>query len=501
MASVHTQDGLTKETIDIHKHLYVLQVYHYNISKDLAALYSSLKRFMPKRPSRFTLKSAPPNPNRSCCSRGMNANAQVLPATDQKVNVVKSTKDLRDEASKPNASWRDKLWLWLEHPENSSRSSKIARVVRRVILVLSFLVTMISVWPEFQLSYGPAAPSCERAARDYCNLLRALPDDWKWPGGTVTIDWSHRWDGMTKADVIRANPYCFEMTCGMLNAAPIAQATPRESYKAPVISEQDKQYCRDSNKDPNETVYGGCFDASNTHCSWPVMHANYSFYDIQCPTVTGSSTTTIETQAVDVNGKLFTTELTTTITNMSGPQPFDTSTFGQQIQANGIAPPLNRHSIPVCDRKVCQDLEEENITNGIIKMLGRPFGFNKFLLIVTTILVSFFAIEFGVKLLAMRSPKRFFLTLTPGIFNWAELFALLISVYELIVVSSKFSTSMKGSFENGDSWGFEGFGAPSFEWYYSRAVYPSDNFRLWSLVVPLRFILQMRVCKHTCRGD
>ena len=514
IATVHMQDDESevrpidprKQAVDIHKHLYVLQVYHYNISKDLVALYSSLERFKPPKPRKLTIKlrdqdisvefEESKSKSSRRCSFWRGINSKVVPEMQEDADTVKKKpwvkdkEELRKEASKANASWRDKLWLWLENP--SSRSRKIAGRVRAVILFSSFIVTMVSAWPEFQLSYGPAAPSCERAARDYCNLLHALPDDWKWPGGkSVTIDWSQRWNGMTKADVIRANPYCFEMTCGMLNAAPVAQATPLGTYTAPVLSEQNKKYCRDSNKDPNENVYTGCSDGSNAHCSWPVVHTNYSFYDIQCPTVIGSSTATVETQTVDATGKLVTIELTTTITNMSGPQPFDTSTLGQQIQFNGVFPPLNEHHVPVCHRKVCQNLEEDNITNGIIKWLGRPYGFNKILLIVNTFLVVFFVVEFCVKLLAMRSPKRFFLTLTPGFYHWAELLVLLISLIELSVVSEKFSTSMEDSAESGDAWGYEVFGDPFFS-------FPSDNFRVWSLVVPLRFILQMRVCEHTC---
>ena len=158
---------------------------------------------------------------------------------------------------------------------------------------------------------------------------------------------------------------------------------------------------------------------------------------------------------------------------MTGPQPFDTSTLGQQIQSHGVFYPLN-HNVPVCNRKVCQNLEEDNITYNLIKILGQPYGFNKLLLIMNTILVMFFLIEFGVKLLAMRSPKRFFLTRTPGFYNWAELLVLLISLVELCVVSANFSTSMEGSAENGDAWGYEVFGDPFFSLFH----FPSDNFRI-----------------------
>lgn len=488
--------------VDLDKLLSSLHVFHYNISKDLAALYPMLKRHMPPKPEERVKKDVTMHPNdaeetgegegasrgksdrkaKSCCgpkpsSRVQPDGAELPPQDDDEF--------WRRKALRSDASCRDKLWLWLEHPD-TSRSSKIGSYVRTFVLLLSFLVTMCSAFPEFQLSYGPAAPSCERAARDYCNILHDLPSTWEWPGEKpITLDWSHRWDGLTKEDVIRANPYCFNMTCGLLNTAPAAQATARGAYREPAVSEQSKQFCRDNDYDPDEMVYSGCVGDTNGECAWPVMQSKFSSINFECPSVssTSTSTTTIETI---VNGKLVITEHTVETKTMTGPEPFDTSTLGQQIQFNKLIPLFNL-AVPVCNRKVCQDLDAEGISWGL--PFGRPFGFNKFLFIITTFLVIFFAIEFAVNLIAMRSPRRFF----KSPLNWAELICVFISVYELIFVTWNFTTGMAGSSEAGDgsSWGYESFGSPSFR----RGLgfyFPSDNFRMWALIVPLRFILQIR---------
>lgn len=479
-----------------------LQDFHYKICQDLVELYPLLRRHMPPRPKSITQRlylhhekkcegeqkykddaTTKSNKRRRCC--GPKGNSRVQPdglvTDDAEQEIVKTESEWRMDASKPGASWRDKMWLWLEYPD-SSRSAKVGYIVRTLILMFSFGLAMISTFPEFQLSYGPAAPSCQRSARDYCNIMRSLPDDWVWPGDhQILFDWSQRWDGLTKTDVMRANPYCFNMTCGMLNAAPVAKATPRKEYQAPVVSEQNKQSCRANNKDPNEMIYSGCSGGSNADCAWPVS-ANYSSFPIHCPTVKSSSTVTSESQEI-VDGKLVITERTLDTTTMSGPEPFDTTTLGQQIQFDMLMPLFN-NPVPVCNRKVCQDLEAEDIVYPWIKPLGRPYGFNEIFLFLHAILVVFFALEFAVKMLAMRSAKRFF----KSFFNWAELFCVLLSVYELVFVTWKFSHGMSGSAEsNSLALGYESFGAPTFFEFF-----PADNFRMWCLVVPLRFILQIR---------
>jgi len=480
-----------------------LQDFHFDIAKDLAALYPSLKRHMPSKPDRILARphheekreseqkqkdddTREPNSNkrRRCCGPKLNARVQPdgLVPDDAEQEAVKTEMEWRMDASKSDAPWRDKLWLWFEYPD-SSRSAKTGSTVRTVILILSFGLAMISTWPEFQLSYGPAAPSCQRSARDYCNLLHSLPDDWVWPGDQqIAFDWSQRWAGLTKADVVRANPYCFNMTCGMLNAAPAATATPVNKYKAPVVSEQNKQFCRADNKDPNEMIYQGCSGTANSDCAWPVFK-NYSFANIHCPTVTSSSTVTDESEEV-VNGKLVKTTRKIDTTTMSGPEPFDTTTLGQQIQFNLLMPLFNE-PVPVCNRKVCQDLDAEQITYGFIKFLGRPYGFNKVFFFLHASLVVFFTVEFAIKILAMRTAKRFF----TSFFNWAELFTVILSIYELAYVTWKFNHGMSGSAEDGmsPSFAYESFGAPTF-----FELFPADNFRMWCLVVPLRFMIQMR---------
>ncbi len=444
-----------------------------------------------RQSTQSTNKSSARSKSRGCWSK---KGAQIEPV-DKAGNPLQASKkapektdfEYRVEISmsgRQDVSWRDKLYLWMHHPD-SSRSAKVGSRIRTSVLLLSFLITMLSAWAEFQTSYGPAAPACERAARDYCNIIRNLPADWIYPGQGhhITLDWNPSMLGKTRADVWAANKFCFPQNCTEVNTVGIT---------SPNLIQERTAACNYNGTE----VYGGCQGDTNKNCQWPILGADYLYgtgseaQQIMCPSSTTSTTTlpTVLATTLTPNGnKLSLTESTISTVTQSGPQPFDTSTLGQEIQKNHYMKLFNPYT-PVCNRLVCTDLKSNNIQYGWVEnLVGAPFGFNKGLLFVTIPIVLFFCVEFILKMMAMRSPRRFF----TSVGNWLEFFCVFISLYELLFVAIVFTTGMTGSASNPEgqsALGYESFNSPIFMGYF-----PSDNFRMWCLIVPIRFLLQSKV--------
>jgi len=408
---------------------------HHVLTSDMSILFEHLKDYVDAMRRRNETADEDEDDDGGCCGDSRRRNARVAPDTSTRSLVHQPLEDeesllfnQREEAEK-SKKCRDKLWLCLEVHE-SSKCATAAYVIRHLMVMFALVVSMLMMFHELN-RWDEVSTPCQKMASTWCNMIHSLPDDWVYEMDPQ-LDVSGRFDGYTKADVLRANPVCGNMTCD-------------SGLSCRNISEFDSV-------SPENITYAGCIDENNCFDSGNIYRRA-----VKCPSSDvvepESSTSTIVYTPTYA-------EITETVTVTE----YDASR--DYFDETALSMRLMWDQTPVCERLVCQNNTEFAYFASLNQHeLNLIFG------VLELFFCFWFVAEFSLRVAAARDLRKFFKSLA----NWLELICAFVATYELVILSAR-----KGALT------YEVWGLPSLK------AFPYDHVRPFRIIVPLRFLLMSR---------